>query len=152
MEENKEQSQEMDSKWENCTCKEFCTNPASYHNSKRINCIGLALPSQPINEEDVEELALKQYGLTDKETADILSDTYEKLIRGFKDGYKAKAAQQEKMYSLEQMEECWESGKDFGDTWAMFHNTDSVSRSNAEKTQTFKEFIQSLSKTKETKP
>jgi len=39
------------------------------------------------------------------------------------------------------LEIVFESGREYGDTWARFHNTDGVSRHEAESTETFEQFL-----------
>jgi hypothetical protein len=49
-----------------------------------------------------------------------------------------------KLYTLEDLKNAFESGENYGKTWSEFYNTDSVSRVEAERTEDFNGFIQSL--------
>lgn len=51
--------------------------------------------------------------------------------------------QEEKLFTLEDMRNAFQAGKDFGSTEALFNNTDTVSRHQYENTPDFDEFIAS---------
>lgn len=69
------------------------------------------------------------------------SDTYLGFNLGFN---KCLELNKDKLYTLEDLKDAFESGEHYGRTWSEFYNTDSVSRDLAERVKDFNGFIQSL--------
>ncbi len=68
-------------------------------------------------------------------------------IDGFKEGYKTR--EEKGVHSDEDLIEAFRAGKDYGETWALFNHTDSISRTEAEKCISEVEYIQSLNQPKQ---
>jgi len=69
------------------------------------------------------------------------SDTYLGFNLGFD---KCLELDKDKLYTLQDLKDAFESGEHYGRTWSEFYNTDSVSRDLAERVEDFNGFIQLL--------
>jgi len=93
---------------------------------------------------DIERLAKDEYQYQNgpDHSWDAMQN---QLRRGFINGFnKCLKLNKDKLYTVEQMKDAFESGENYGKTWSEFYNTDSISRVEAERTEDFNGFIQSL--------